>query len=112
MHSIKELSNVTGYKRELGFKRLGVVIRDSMKLQELSTRDFAKITKNLFGVPINKDNIVKLTKGHTGNPSLDTYRRLTPMLFRVKYFECSELNPVGRPIFIFTGNYADDSTKR
>ena len=103
MHSITELANVTGFDREIGFKRLGVALLESMKLQGLSTRDVAKITKRVFGDTINKDNVSKICNGFVHNPEINTYRRLTPLLFRVNYFQCSEANPVGKPVFDYRG---------
>ena len=103
MHSIKGLADITGFNREIGFKRLGVALLESMKLQGLSTRDVAKITKRVFGDTVNKDNVSKLCNGFVLNPEVNTYRRLTPLIFKVNYFQSSESNPVGKPIFDYRG---------
>lgn len=52
--SIGSLKNVVGEARIIGFRRLGVVISESLKRQQLSLRDVESLTLKWFADPLNK----------------------------------------------------------
>lgn len=112
MKIIKNVSELTAEELELGLKRFGRVLTESMKLQNLSTRKIEDITRRLYKVPINKDQCLQIQKGNI-NPKLETYRRLTHLMFKVDYIEISERDPIGKPVLLYKGsNYKGDTTKK
>lgn len=109
--SIGSLKNVVGEARIIGFRRLGVVISESLKRQQLSLRDVESLTLKWFADPLNKDTGSRLCNGGSKNPSLNTLNRIAPFCLRVSHFEISNDNPVGVSIFLNPIQYATQLEK-
>lgn len=99
------IKGLSDHSIEIGFKRLGRVLKGSRTIQNLTGRQIFSISENLYGVGISATHLGDIERG---NRILrpDTLERLVPFLFKVDHFEFVGDDQIGLPHFTYKGrNY-------